>query len=286
VSRFKCRVSSVAFQVSRFKCRVSSVAFQVSRFKCRVSSFAFQVSRPLIPHRTCHVLFNDSLICVPWLTDMCAMTHWYVWHEWLIAWHDSLTCIKGEYICDSLICIKGQYICDSLICIKGEYVCDSLTCIIRVAGGARISSAWQHLLQWVIHVTSFTWMCAMTHLNVRRDPLNVTYVPCVCAMCMCHVYVPCVCAMCMCHDLGHDSFECNLRERKLGVDRHADIWCLSVNLITRSRDVRAAPSVWDIEISSVWDIGISSVWGIGISSVWGQSTYVNQPMSINLGQST
>ena len=48
-------------------------------------------------------VWHDSLICVTWLIDTCGMTHWcaYVWHDslirvaWLIdVWHDPLICVN------------------------------------------------------------------------------------------------------------------------------------------------------------------------------------------------
>jgi len=84
-------------------------------------------------------LQRDSSICVPWLINMCAMTHSYVWR-------DSFRCMSWLiHMCD----MTRWYLChDSFMCdmTRSHVWHDSFTCVT-----------------WLIH------MCVMTHWYVWHD---------------------------------------------------------------------------------------------------------------------
>ena len=57
----------------------------------------------LRPWHTCY----DSLACVPWLGNMCAMTHWFVCH-------DSFICVKSVlYLCAADSSVTNRHDCAS-----------------------------------------------------------------------------------------------------------------------------------------------------------------------------
>ena len=121
---------------------------------------------------------HDSFTCVPWLIDLCAMTH-------SLVCHDSFTCVPWLIH----LCAMTYFMCAT--CAVTHYVCH--VC----------HDSWLSLgalcVPWLIS------MCAMTHFYVFRDSFL-----CVCydRWCSapiiwepkCDVTHYCVCHMC------HDSF--------------------------------------------------------------------------------
>jgi len=142
---------------------------------------------------TCYTIAVTILTCVPWLVDMCAMTHAHLCHDswmrlsWLIT---VLHCVRRAThvhlpLSIDMCAMTHWYVgYDSSMCLSwvihmraktGGFVChDALIC-----------------LRWLVFVCHDWCMCAMTHWCVGYESL----------MCVWWVFNMCATTGgCMCHD--------------------------------------------------------------------------------------
>jgi len=150
------------------------------------------------------------LICVTWLIDMCAMTHWYVWHDSLICvtWLIDMCDMTHWYVYNrarsvSSVDPAGHYLCVAWCTRKrhrGVSQCVVVCCSVLMCVAASVAVCWcalQHLLQYA------DVRCSIYEL--KQTPSRCVAVCCSMWQCVA-VYgsvLQCVAVCCSVHTLQH-----------------------------------------------------------------------------------